>query len=77
MSETFAQTKDRIVTAFGDKVLKRKIVNVGYDEDNYPVLELDDGSAIWIQCDDENNRPGVPVHREIATDTETGLWELH
>lgn len=77
MSETIEQTRDRIVKAFRAKVLKRKIVNVGYDEDNYPILELDDGSAIFIQGDDENNRPGVAVHLDSTTKEETGLWELH
>jgi hypothetical protein len=54
----------------------KKIVNVYYDKDmeNMPVMMLDDGSAIFIQQDDEGNGAGVPVH--VSGDKEVGMWQI-
>lgn len=85
MSEAYTDkvwaNKNRIIQEFEKKVLKRKIVGVEYDDNNYPIIRLDNGTGIWIQRDDENNGPGVPVHVDLNRSTgeqvETGLWEFH
>ena len=58
----------------------KKIVNVYYDKnmENMPVMMLDDGSAIFIQRDDEGNGAGVPVHvsEESGNQKEVGMWQI-
>jgi hypothetical protein len=55
------------------------IKKVVYDDNQYPVIKLSDGSGIWIQCDDESNGPGVAVHvtqDEEGNQTELGTWQI-
>ena len=57
----------------------RKITVVRYDEEAMPVIQLDDGSGIWIQRDDECNGPGVAVHVSLdkeGNQIERGTWQL-
>jgi hypothetical protein len=56
-----------------------KIVEVSYDGENFPIINLSDGSGIWIQCDDECNGPGVAVHVTVDKEgkqSELGTWQM-
>jgi len=60
-------------------LIGRTIARVRYDDAGFPVIELDDGSGIWIQRDDECNGPGVAVHVSEGDDgkqIERGTWQL-
>ena len=54
--------KNKFAKPFEKRVRGKKIVSCGYTSDNFPYLLLDDGSAIFIQRDDEGNGAGVAVH---------------
>lgn len=73
-------TEEKLAASFLKGIKGRKIVNAYYDEnqENMPTIMLDDGSAIFIQRDDECNGPGVPVHvsGESGSQTEVGMWEI-
>lgn len=77
-------TKENPITRLPKQFLRgvkgKKIVNVYYDEnmENMPVIMLDDGSAIFIQRDDEGNGAGVPVHvsGESGNQKEVGMWQI-
>ena len=60
---TTDEQKKKIARAFEKKVKGKRIAFVGYDSENFPYLALDDGSAIFIQRDDEGNGAGVAVHQ--------------
>lgn len=57
-----SDNEKRFVAAFNKKVAGKKIVACNYTDDKFPYLMLDDGTAIFIQADDECNSPGVAVH---------------
>lgn len=68
-----------VLKTMNSKLKGRKIEKVEYDEENFPVIRLDDGTGIWIQCDDECNGPGVAVHVSQDKDgeqTEVGTYQL-
>jgi len=80
-SKKLRMIKLELQTNFHLRTWGKKIVQVEYDERNYPVIRLDDGSAIWIQSDDESNGPGVPVLVQHDPDQptgqrETGMWQI-
>ena len=71
--------RKKIEAEFAKRVFGKKIVTVSYQGDGgnlFPVIELDDGSAILIQRDDECNGAGVPVHFSTNDDRGTGMWEI-
>jgi hypothetical protein len=49
------------VDQLNERLKGLSIEKVEYDNDNFPVIRLSDGSGIWVQQDDECNGPGVPV----------------
>jgi len=78
MSNTKTDNRDKIALKFAEGVCGKIIRQAGYDSNGFPCLVLDDGSAIFVQADDECNRPGVPVHvsGEGENQKETGMWQV-
>ena len=73
--------KKKLTNAMNNLIVGLKVHKVGYDQNNFPVIWLEDGSAIWIQSDDECNGPGVPVHvrndpKKPTGQIETGMWQI-
>jgi len=80
MSKTKNDPRVTLANNFLAQVKGKTIVNVYYDDgSNMPVIMLSDGSAIFIQRDDEGNGPGTPVHvsGESGNQKEVGMWELY
>ena len=76
---TLPAAMKKMLKELNANLIGRTITEVRYDDENMPVIQLDDGTGIWIQCDDECNGPGVAVHVSADKDgnqIERGTWQL-